>query len=200
MAEIPLFPLPAVLFPGGKLPLQIFEQRYLDMVTNCMRDDVGFGIIMITEGSQVLSDSERQLPSVAQCGTYARIVDFDQRTDGVLQIMVEGELKFSLRNQHESAVKLMRGQVEFLPLEARDSVPDDKHHLVELLKSLAAHEAIKSLNLQFSPDIASDVGARLTELLPCPNEFKQRMLEMKDPLDRLVELEKELLRMQASRQ
>ncbi len=67
MAEIPLFPLPMVLFPGGKLPLQIFEPRYLDMVKNCMREEIGFGVILIEEGQQVLkmqNNSCHRLPTV----------------------------------------------------------------------------------------------------------------------------------------
>ena len=53
MKEIPLFPLPLVLFPGGRLPLQIFEVRYLDMVKSCMRENSGFGVVMLETGGEV---------------------------------------------------------------------------------------------------------------------------------------------------
>ena len=90
MAHIPLFPLPLVVFPGGRLPLQIFETRYVDMVKRCLREGSGFGVIMITEGDQVLRDTEQQLPSVSRCGTYCSIVDFDELPNGMLGIMAEG--------------------------------------------------------------------------------------------------------------
>ncbi len=198
MAEIPLFPLPMVLFPGGKLPLQIFEPRYLDMVKNCMREEIGFGVILIEEGQQVLKNAEQQLPSIAHCGTYCSIVDFDQQRNGLLQITVEGQTKFAVRDQYENPDRLMLAQVEFLPEEEDIPVPDNKQHLVNLLETLTQHESVQQLGLSINFEIARDVGGRLTELLPCPNDFKQRMLEMKNPVIRLSELEKQLLRMQDS--
>ncbi len=198
MAEIPLFPLPMVLFPGGKLPLQIFEPRYLDMVKNCMREEIGFGVILIEEGQQVLKNAEQQLPSIAHCGTYCSIVDFDQQRNGLLQITVEGQIKFAVRDQYENPDRLMLAQVEFLPEEEDIPVPDNKQHLVNLLETLTQHKSVQQLGLSINFETARDVGGRLAELLPCPNDFKQRMLEMKNPVIRLSELEKQLLRMQDS--
>ncbi len=198
MAEIPLFPLPMVLFPGGKLPLQIFEPRYLDMVKNCMREEIGFGVILIEEGQQVLKNAEQQLPSIAHCGTYCSIVDFDQQRNGLLQITVEGQTKFAVRDQYENPDRLMLAQVEFLPEEEDIPVPDNKQHLVNLLETLTQHKSVQQLGLSINFETARDVGGRLAELLPCPNDFKQRMLEMKNPVIRLSELEKQLLRMQDS--
>ncbi len=198
MAEIPLFPLPMVLFPGGKLPLQIFEPRYLDMVKNCMREEIGFGVILIEEGQQVLKNAEQQLPSIAHCGTYCSIVDFDQQRNGLLQITVEGQTKFAVRDQYENPDRLMLAQVEFLPEEEDIPVPDNKQHLVNLLETLTQHKSVQQLGLSINFETARDVGGRLAELLPCPNDFKQRMLEMKNPIIRLSELERQLLRMQDS--
>ncbi|MBP20643.1 MAG: LON peptidase substrate-binding domain-containing protein [Pseudomonadales bacterium] len=198
MAEIPLFPLPMVLFPGGKLPLQIFEPRYLDMVKNCMREEIGFGVILIEEGQQVLKNAEQQLPSIAHCGTYCSIVDFDQQRNGLLQITVEGQTKFAVRDQYENPDRLMLAQVEFLPEEEDIPVPDNKQHLVNLLETLTQHKSVQQLGLSINFETARDVGGRLAELLPCPNDFKQRMLEMKNPVIRLSELERQLLRMQDS--
>ena len=198
MAEIPLFPLPMVLFPGGKLPLQIFEPRYLDMVKNCMREEIGFGMILIEEGQQVLKNAEQQLPSIAHCGTYCSIVDFDQQRNGLLQITVEGQTKFAVRDQYENPDRLMLAQVEFLPEEEDIPVPDNKQHLVNLLETLTQHKSVQQLSLSINFETARDVGGRLAELLPCPNDFKQRMLEMKNPVIRLSELERQLLRMQDS--
>ena len=190
MAHIPLFPLPLVVFPGGRLPLQIFETRYVDMVKRCLREGSGFGAIMITEGDQVLRDTEQQLPSVARCGTYCSIVDFDELPNGMLGIMAEGVKKFVIRDEYEQVDRLMMGDVEFLPDETPADMPDEQEHLLSLLESLMSHEAVQRLGLGCDMTQAGEVGARLTELLPCPNEFKQRMLEIKDPLIRLGELDK----------
>lgn len=190
MSEIPIFPLPLVLFPGGKLPLQIFEPRYLDMVKRCMREDSGFGIVMIVEGGQTLHHPEEQLPSISHCGTFCKVVDFDQTESGVLSIMVEGLKKFVIRDQYEQADRLMLATVEFLAPEDEAEVPTHQEHLSELVVSLMQHEAVQRLGLACDFTRASEVGARLTELLPCANQIKQRLLEMKDPLVRLHALDK----------
>ena len=136
MAHIPLFPMPLVIFPGGKLPLQIFETRYVDMVKRCLRDDTGFGVVMITEGDQVLRDPEQQLPSVSRCGTYCTIADFDELPNGMLGIMAEGMKKFVIRDEYEQSDRLMMGDIEFLGDEKDVDMPAEKEHLSSLLESL----------------------------------------------------------------
>ena len=198
MAEIPLFPLPLVLFPGGQLQLQIFEVRYLDMVKQCMRDTTGFGVILIEEGEQVLQDGDQQLPSVCHCGTYCTIVDFDQHPNGLLGITIEGQAKFVVRDQYENDARLMMADVEFLDAELDTSIPAQHEHLVNLLGTLLKHENYRGKDLAIDFAQAREVGARLAEILPCPNELKQRLLEMKDPVARLSELEKVIARLQQS--
>lgn len=196
MADIALFPLPLVLFPGCKLVLQIFEPRYLDMVKDCLRDNVGFGVILIRKGSQVLKAAEQEQPNVARCGTYSTIVDFDQQSNGLLQITVEGQVKFTLRERYETTDRLMMAGVEFLPLEDKCEVPANMQHLVTLLQSLTRHESVQARGITVDFEDAREVGSHLTELLPGPDGFKQRMLELTNPILRLSELEKQLLRMQ----
>ena len=196
MTEIPIFPVPLVLFPGGRLPLQIFETRYLDMVKRCSRSNEGFGIAMIVEGDQVLVSPDDQLPSISHCGTYVEIVDFDQLANGMLSLLVEGKKKFVIRDQYEQADRLMLANVEFLAMEDTVPVPHEQEHLSNLLQSLMDHEAVRKLGVECDLAQAREVGARLTELLPCPNQFKQRLLEMKDPLIRLGELDKLVERIQ----
>ena len=179
-----------MIFPGGKLPLQIFETRYVDMVKRCLRDSTGFGVIMITEGDQVLRDPEQQLPSVSRCGTYCTIADFDELPNGMLGIMAEGMKKFVIRDEYEQSDRLMMGDIEFLGDEKDVDMPTEKEHLSSLLESLMSHEAVQRVGLGCDMTQAVEVGARLTELLPCSNGFKQRMLEIKDPLVRLSELDK----------
>ena len=196
MAEIPLFPLPVVLFPGGKLPVEILEPRYLDMVGRCLRENIGFGVVLIEEGEQALKSAEDQLPTVSWCGTYATIADFDQSDKGALSIVAEGQVKFVVRDFYETADRLMMAHVEFIELEEEAGIPENQQHLVNLLEMFLEHEAVQELRLEVNYEQAREVGARLTELLPCPNQFKQRMLEMKNPLARLNELEKLIDRMQ----
>jgi len=197
MAEIPLFPLQMVLFPGGKTTLRIFEMRYLDMVRDCLRDDIGFGLVLIREGDQVLQGPDQQLPAIAHCGTYCTIVDFDQHSSGALEITIEGQVKFSIRDNYESKDRLMLAQVEFLLLEDEVPIPNNKQHLVSLLESLTHHDAVKALDLSVDFEDARDVSARLAEFLPCSNDFKQKMLELKNAGMRLVEIEKLILKMQS---
>src|SRR3954462_12375771 len=82
----PLFPLNTVLFPGGPLPLRIFEARYVDMVRKCMREGAPFGVILIRAGQEA-----GEVASVANIGTSARVIDFDQMPDGLLGIVCTGE-------------------------------------------------------------------------------------------------------------
>jgi len=198
MPEIPLFPIPMVLFPGGTLPLQIFEVRYLDMVKRCMRQGTGFGVVLIEEGHQLLRDMDQQLPTVSHCGTYCTIVDFDQQPNGMLGITAEGQAKFVIRDQYEGDNRLMMADVEFLDSETDGGVPEQHEHLINLLDTLLKHNNFKERQLVIDYGQAREVGARLTEILPCPNEMKQRLLEMKDPVARLGELEKVIANLQIS--
>ncbi len=199
MSAIPLFPLPLVLFPGGRLSLQIFETRYLDMVKHCLRGHTGFGLVLILEGDQALASQDAQLPSITQCGTYSTIVDFDQLSNGMLSILIEGQAKFVIRDQYEQEDRLMLADVEMLASEDEVRVPKAQQHLTALLETLMEHRAIQRLGLDCDMRQAGEVSARLAELLPCPNHFKQRLLEMKNPLARLRELDKLVERLQKGR-
>ena len=97
MSEIALFPLSSVLLPSGRMSLQIFEQRYLDLVAHCMRESEGFGIVWLQQGSEV-SGASLDTPNVGEYGTYARIVDWDQLPNGLLGITIEGQEPFDLQS------------------------------------------------------------------------------------------------------
>lgn len=196
MAEIPLFPLPLVLFPGGRLSLRIFETRYLDMIMRCMRANSGFGIVMIEDGQQVLQSSEQSLPSVSHQGVCCKVINFDQLPSGTLGIMAEGQTKFVVRDQYELPDRLMMADVEFLDAELSHEVPDEYQHLVKILQSLMEHEDVASLGYTVDFGSAIEVGARLTELLPCRDKTKQLLFELKNPLARLKELKKVIADMQ----
>lgn len=196
MKTIPLFPLPLVLFPGGKLPLKIFEPRYIDMVKISLRENSDFGVVMIEEGDQVLRGQDAQLPLVSEVGTAVKIIDFDQLPNGLLGIMVEGKRKFRLAEIRDQADKLMIADIEYLAEEEEASLPDDKAYLADLLLSLSEHDAVKDLDLDINYNDARDVGWRLTELMPFANPEKQRLVELNDPLARLEALARIVVRLQ----
>jgi Lon protease-like protein len=114
----------------------------------------------------------------------------------LLGIIVEGQARFAVRDQYETSERLMMADVEFLVTESKETVPVEKSHLSEILASLLEHEAVEALRLNVDLDDASEVGGRLTELLPIPNDLKQRLLEMRNPIARLEDLDKLIVKMQ----
>ncbi len=106
----PLFPLNTVLFPGGPLPLRIFETRYVDMVRRCMRDGSAFGVVWNHSGAEV-----GEVANVAEVGTTARIVDFNAMPDGFLGITCMGERKFRISKRWQQSDGLNLGDIEYLP-------------------------------------------------------------------------------------
>ena len=181
--EIPLFPLQTVLFPGGPLPLRIFEPRYVDMVSRCMKTGVGFGIALIREGE------EAGTVSVHDIGTIARIVDWDQLSDGTLGIVVIGGTRFLLRSSRQQEDGLNLGAVDLLEVEPRVALPERFQDMARLLESV--FEDLGPHYRHVAPDFADAgwVGCRLAELLPIDLEHKQRCLELSDPVSRLEYLE-----------
>lgn len=182
-SELPLFPLNAVLFPEGPLKLRIFEARYVDMIGRCMRENTSFGVALIVEGVEAGGDAQ-----AATIGTSARIVDFEKLEDGLLGITALGERSFSILSVTRQPDGLNVATIEWLEEESNVPVPDDTAYLVRLLQHALPQLAPV---YDFTPiryEDAAWVGARLIEILPLPLREKQRCLEMRDPLDRLVHL------------
>ena len=184
--EIPLFPLGHVLFTGGRLPLQIFEPRYLDMVGRCMRSQTGFGVVLIREGTETFAGSGP--PSLFNIGTYARIVDFSQLANGLLGIVCTGDGKFRIERSWEAPDHLVMAEVAFLPEERQTRLGEEFASLVETLRVLVKHPMIEKLDLDIDYDDARSVGWRLAELLPLEAETRQSLLQMQSPRERLVEI------------
>ena len=88
--QIPIFPLGSVLFPGGVLPLRIFEPRYIDMVSKCMRESSEFGVVLIRQGAEARLSRDTEQPEIFTVGTMARIIDFSQADHGLLGIVAQG--------------------------------------------------------------------------------------------------------------
>lgn len=186
--EIPLFPLHPVLFPGGRLPLQIFEPRYMDMVVRCMRENAPFGVVLIRSGSDARLAPESRQPEIFDVGTEARIVDFNQLSNGRLGIIVEGGRKFRVRGVREQPDHLLIGEIEYLPQEPSVVIGEEHQELVGILRELIKHPMIAKLKLDIRFDDARSVGWRLAELLPIEPEIKQSLLKLQWPRERLQEL------------
>lgn len=181
---IPLFPLNTVLFPGGPLPLRIFETRYVDMVRHCMRERCPFGVVLIRAGSEVGTGASE----TTAVGTTARIVDFNALPDGLLGITCLGERKFSVSRHWRQDDGLHVGEVEFAPPEESTDLPFEYDHLGELLRKVLPELGDLYANVPKHFADASWVGCRLAEILPIALSEKQYCLELDDPVARLARL------------
>jgi Lon protease-like protein len=177
--SIALFPLNIVLFPGGALPLRIFETRYVDMVRRCMRGSQAFGVALIREGNEV-GPAE-----TFDVGTLAKIVDFHQLSDGLLGLSCVGEQRFRIRSRGLQADGLNLAEVDWLAPEPTVAVPARHVRLPQLLKSVLPQLGEVYTGIEMRLDDAAWVGHRLAEILPIPLADKQRCLELDDPIERL---------------
>ncbi len=187
-SRLPLFPLNTVLFPGGRLPLRIFEPRYLSMVSQCLTQQQGFGVCLIRAGREV-GEPVLTWP----VGTLAMIDDWDQGADGLLTILAVGVRRFRLLDCHVQDDGLSVAQVEWLPEETSEAVPADCASLVNLLDTLLAHmegHGGYAAGEDRQPHNAAWLSGRLTELLNLPMAQKQALLELDSPARRLWRLQK----------
>ena len=180
---IALFPLHTVLFPGGPLPLRIFETRYTDMVRRCMRESQPFGVVMIQEG-----DEAGVVATTATVGCTARIVDFHTLHDGLLGISCVGERKFRVLRVWRADDGLNMGEVAWLPVEPELPVPAECERLASTLRRALEELAEHYENVARKFDDAAWIGARIAELLPIELADKQALLELDDPIERLRSL------------
>ena len=191
--SLPLFPLRTVLFPGGLLPLKVFEQRYIEMTKACLRDARPFGVCLITRGDEV-ARGDGGVPEIATVGTLASITNFDMPQMGILHLMSEGGLRFEIHRHAAEASGLIVGEVTTIADEPRHRLAEAYAPLARLLELIASR--IGSQNFPAPPryDDASWVGHRLAELLPLPLAIKQSMLEVSDANVRLAALKQFLER------
>jgi Lon protease-like protein len=185
LGATPLFPLHTVLFPGGPLPLRIFETRYVDMVRHCMRQRCPFGVVLIQAGSEAGTSGTTRTSAV---GTMARIVDFDSLADGLLGIACIGERKFRIIKHWQQADGLHLGDVEFAAAEPRTELPGEYQHLGLVLRKVLPELGDLYAKVPKHFTDASWVGCRLAEILPVSLSERQYCLELEDPLARLARL------------
>ncbi|HVL34663.1 MAG TPA: LON peptidase substrate-binding domain-containing protein [Burkholderiales bacterium] len=182
MNDVPLFPLHTVLFPGGRLPLRIFEQRYLEMAKACLREGSPFGVCLIREGREVGAPA-----TPAPVGCLARIAAWDMPQLGLLQVTARGERKFRILERRVEANGLARAAVELLPDDRDGAIPPQCDTCVQLLQRVIEQQS----GLVQPPHrlaSASWVSARLAEILPLPLGIRQELLELDDGRARLERL------------
>jgi Lon protease-like protein len=185
---LPLFPLSTVLFPGGLLPLKIFEQRYIEMAKACLRDGAPFGVCLITKGEEVAPERGAP-PEFAKVGTCARIVDFDMPQLGILHVVTRGDARFQVQSHAVSASGLVTGEVTTLAPETPLPLAEGYAPLARLLELIASRVGPQNFPAERDYGDASWVGYRLAELLPLPLSIKQSMLEINDADVRLKVLQ-----------
>ncbi len=187
METIPLFPLNLVLLPGASLPLRIFEPRYTDLVSECLRNDSGFGVCFIKEGDEVGGD--------AQChkvGTYARIVDWSRLENGLLGITVQASRRFKVEQFSERANKLLQGEIQWLDENENCEMGPQYLALQELMSRVLDHYEISYEDQAQKLEDPTWLGYRLAEFLPLDPCAKQALLEINNTMERLGQLKQVL--------
>jgi uncharacterized protein len=178
MANIPLFPLNTVLFPEGELQLRLFEPRYLDMVSECLRTDSGFGICLIQNGNEAGTPAD-----FYPMGTAVKIIDWDQMDDGLLGITVKGERRFKVDESEIKKDNLCLADITWLD-EDDELLPVSYQGFSDLLKEIANRYELPLAEAERFEE-ANWVSERLAELLPFEMSAKQALLEMDSALTRL---------------
>jgi Lon protease-like protein len=178
--DVPLFPLGTVLFPGSRLPLRLFEPRYLAMFRDCLRDGAGFGVCLIQEGKEVGSPA---MP--ADMGCLASIIEWEMPEPDLYHVMTAGTERFRVLTTRVQDNGLLRGDVVTLEPEGAVPVPESHALCVEVLRQLIERVGDAWFPPPHHFEDASWVSYRLAEVLPFDALEKQRMLVANDPLARL---------------
>jgi uncharacterized protein len=190
LQSLPLFPLGAVLFPGGVLQLRVFEVRYLDMIGRCHKAGAPFGVVLLTQGSEVRQPGAKE--AFSSIGTLATISELENPRPGLMMIRASGAQRFRITASDQLKHGLWIADVERLPADMSVSIPDDlrvtSRALGKLIASLQQKtDAPGQMPLQgpWRLDDCGWVANRWCELLPLPMPLKQRMMELDNPLVRL---------------
>jgi len=184
-SRIPIFPLNTVLFPGGLLPLRVFEARYMDMARDCLRDEQPFGVCLIREGREVGAPATPE-----PVGCLAHITDWDMQQLGLLQLKTLGGQRFRILASHNSTQGLVSADIELIPPEQAIPLPGNFVSCTRLLELVVAEQDRPIFAEPHEFGNAAWVGYRLAEILPVPLAAKQKLLELTDSLARLEILQR----------
>lgn len=188
LQSLPLFPLGTVLFPGGLLPLRVFEVRYLDMIRRCLKAGAPFGVVALTQGHEV-RQAGASPEAFASVGTLAQIADHETPQPGLMLLRAAGGQRFRIQRREQLKHGLWVGDVELLPQDAPVPVPPDLQNtaqaLQRVLKKLEAGDETATASTTPQLDDCGWLSHRWCELLPLPLALKQQLLELDNPLLRL---------------
>jgi len=191
LQSLPLFPLGTVLFPGGLLPLRIFEVRYLDMIGRCHKAGAPFGVVSLTQGQEVRQPGNGP-EAFAKVGTLATIEALEHPRPGLMMIRALGQQRFRIRASDQLKHGLWVADVEQVDIDQLVPVPDDLQATADALRKVLHSLRERADSLQQMPvadpwrlDDCGWVANRWCELLPLPVALKQRLMELDNPLVRL---------------
>ena len=197
LSRLPLFPLQTVLFPDSVLPLRIFEVRYLDMVQRCHREGAPFGVVSLTQGSEVAAaprvgadtDTTEAFQAI---GTLAHIEHLSQTQPGLLHVVCRGKRRFRVQQREKLRHGLWVADVELLPDDLPTPVPEELASSVTSLQRVLDSLRTQSTGTELLPvtppyhwNDAGWVANRWCDLLPVGSELKQRLMSLDAPLLRL---------------
>ncbi|MET0312531.1 MAG: LON peptidase substrate-binding domain-containing protein [Burkholderiaceae bacterium] len=190
LSSLPLFPLGTVLFPGGVLPLRVFEVRYLDMIGKVHKAGAPFGVVALTQGSETRRPGAPD-ESFSAVGTLATIAEMDSPRPGLLTVRCHGTQRFRIAASEKLPHGLWVADIEHMDDDKAVAIPPDlqgtSDALRNLIETLRARQGAEPLPLEepFLLDDCGWVANRWCELLPLPVQLKQRLMELDNPLVRL---------------
>lgn len=183
--RVPIFPLNTVLFPGGLLPLRVFETRYMDMTRDCLKHERPFGVCLIREGSEVGAPAA---PETTGC--LARIIEWDMQQLGLLHLKTLGSQRFRILESEVGPQGLVTADVELIAQEEALVLPGQFLACACLLQSVVAQQESPIFAQPHEFENAAWVSYRLAEILPVPLAAKQKLLELRDSVARLEVLQR----------
>jgi Lon protease-like protein len=187
--ELALFPLRAVLFPGGLLRLKVFEARYLDLIGSCLREHRPFGVVALVSGHEVQgTGGPGGAVNFESVGTIAQLIAADSDQPGILQVSCRGAQRFRVESRRQqpdglwlAAVKLIADDESLAPVVAMSATVRALAKMHDSLKNQHESPFIEPLSF----DDAAWVANRWCEILPISQAAKQKLMELPDPTVRL---------------
>ena len=174
-SRLPIFPLGTVLFPGGALPLRVFEARYVDMTRECMKSGSPFGVCLIKEGTEVGAPA---VPHATGC--LAEIRDWDMQQLGVLSIQTRGTQRFRIMETSVAPDGLIRARAEPIETDAPASIRAEFSQLRAILRDIIPKVPAELIPEPHLFEDAIWLSNRLSELMPVPALAKQKLMELED--------------------
>jgi uncharacterized protein len=186
---LPLFPLGSVLFPDGLLRLRVFEARYLDLMTACIKTDAPFGVVLIRQGAEVHVSGDRA-PQLETIGCLAKLTSWDMDTPGLMTVNARGIRRFATSKLSEQKNGLLVATVNDVLADEPKAVPEVLAYAARALRqvvdSIEAQQAGASPFMKpYNYESSTWVSNRWCEVLPIPITARQKLMELPDAVARL---------------